>query len=253
MTETHYEVSGPEGAPVVVLGNSLGTRLSVWEPQLPKLAEEFRVVRFDYRGHGGTPTPAPGPYSIGDLGRDVLDLMDRLGVDRFRYAGLSIGGMIGMWLGAHAPDRVERLVLCFTTARFPEAQPWIDRAALVRREGPGAVAETVVGRWFTPAFASAHPEIPERLKAELSTTDPEAYAGCCEALSTMDLRPELAKIVAPTMVVAAMQDPVAPVAVVAALADGITRARRRIVEDAAHLANVEQPEAVTGLLLEHLL
>jgi 3-oxoadipate enol-lactonase len=252
MTDTHYDVTGPDGAPVLVLGPSLGSTMSLWDAQLPTLARQFRVVRFDYRGHGGTPTPGPGPYVIDDLARDVVDLLDRLGVERFSYAGVSIGGMVGMWLGANAADRVDRLVLCCTTANYADPKPWIERAAQVRREGTGSVADAVVSRWFTPEYARANAELVDRFKAGLSAVDDEAYAGCCEALSTMDLRPALPRITAPTMVIAATGDLAAPPAVVAEVAAAIPRVRRRIVEDAAHLAVVQQPAAVAGLLMEHL-
>src|SRR3954451_11371647 len=141
-----------------------------------------------------------------DLGRDVLDLLDRLRVGRFCYAGVSMGGMIGMWLGINAPDRVERLVLCSTTAKFPSPDPWIERAAKVRREGTGSIAATVVARWFTPSFAQSHPDLVERFQAGLSGVDDEGYAGCCDALSTMDFAADLAEIIAPTVVVAAAND-----------------------------------------------
>lgn len=252
MTVPHHELTGPVDAPVLVLGNSLGTTTALWEAQLPELNRHFRVLRFDHRGHGGTPRPTAGPYTIDDLAGDVLDLLDSLGVDRFSYAGVSLGGMIGMWLAANAPDRVDRLVLCCTAARFPSAQPWIERAAQVRRDGTASIAAQGVGRWFTPEYAQANPDVIARFTAMLSGVDDEAYAGCCDALSTMDLLPSLAKVTAPTMVIAALRDPATPPELAAAIAAAIPGSRRRVVEDAAHLANVQQPTAVTDLLVEHL-
>ncbi|HEU4425034.1 MAG TPA: 3-oxoadipate enol-lactonase [Pilimelia sp.] len=246
-----HDLSGPEGAPVVVLGSSLGTNRGLWEPQLDALRRRFRVLRFDHRGHGGAPAP-PGPYEIDDLGRDVLALLDHRGVAAASYCGLSLGGMVGMWLAAHAPARVNRLVLCCTTAWFPSPEPWLDRARRVRAAGTGSIAEPVVARWFTPAFAQAAPEVVRRHAAMLAATDDEAYAGCCEAIAAMDLRPLLAAITAPTLVLAAEQDLAIPPAHGRAIADAIPGARLRLLSGGAHLATVEAAEPVTEAILAHL-
>ena len=151
--DLHHEIAGDERAPVLLLGCSLGTSVAMWEPQVAPLAERLRVIRYDHRGHGASPVP-PGPYDIEDLGRDVLALMDRLGVERASLGGVSLGGMVAMWLGANAPDRVERLVLCCTSAHMPPASAWAERAAKVRAAGTTeVVADAVVERWLTPAFA----------------------------------------------------------------------------------------------------
>jgi len=247
----HYELSGPEGAPVLVLGNSLGTTTALWEPQLPVLHEFFRVLRYDHRGHGGS-DPAPGPFSVDDLGDDVLELVDSLGVERFSYCGLSLGGMIGMWLAGHAPERVDRLALCCTTASFPAAQPWRDRAAAVRANGMRSIAPQVVSRWFTHAMAEREPEVISAFQDVLSSTDPETYAAICEALAVMDLRPVLPAIQAPTVVIAAAQDEATPTELGRAIADAIPNAELYIVGDAAHLANVEAADAVSVILHGHL-
>jgi 3-oxoadipate enol-lactonase len=246
-----HEVTGPADAPVLVLGNSLGTTGELWDPQLPALTGHFRVVRYNHRGHGGSPAPA-GPYTMDDLGGDVLELMDSLGVDRFSYAGVSIGGMVGMWLGAHAPERVARLALVCTTARFPSPDPWRDRAAQVRAAGTASIADVVVSRWFTPPYAAADPETVRRFKETLSTVDDEAYAGCCEAIAAMDLTPALPKITAPVVVVAGADDLAIPADQCAAIAAQIPGATLTVVPDAAHLANVEQADTVTTILLGHL-
>ena len=152
----HHEISGPDGAPALVMGGSLGTTLKMWDGQLP-LAERLRLVRFDHRGHGGSPVPAP-PYEIADLGRDVLALMDALRIERASYCGTSIGGMAGMWLGANAPERIEKLVLICTSAHMPPASAWRERAAAVLEAGsPEVVADAVVERWLTPDYAAEHP------------------------------------------------------------------------------------------------
>ena len=247
----HYELSGPEDAPVLVLGSSLGTTTALWEPQLPVLHEYFRVLRFDHRGHGGSPT-ATGPFTIDDLGDDVLELTDSLGVQRFSYCGLSLGGMIGMWLAGHAPERIDRLALCCTTASFPSPQPWHDRAATVRESGTAAIASMVVGRWFTHALAEREPEVVRRFQEVLSGIDSESYAGICDALAVLDLRPVLPAIQAPTVVIAAAQDEATPTEFLRVIADAIPDAELYVVGDAAHLANVEAADAVSVILHGHL-
>lgn len=248
----YHQVARPVGAPVVLLGSSLGATLEMWDPQVPALAERFRVVRFDHRGHGRSPVPS-GPYEIEDLGRDVLALLDRLGVQRASYAGVSLGGMVGMWLGAHAPDRVERLALVCTAAHLPPASAWAERAAAVRAAGTTeAIADAVVQRWLTPAFARERPEVAAGLRATLAAQPPEGYAACCGAIERMDLRPVLGAIRAPTLVVAAADDPSTPPEHGRAIAAAVPGARFELVADAAHLASVQRPETVTALLLDHL-
>jgi 3-oxoadipate enol-lactonase len=250
-TELRHQLSGPAGAPVLVLGNSLGTTGELWQPQLPAFLEHFRVLRYEHRGHGGSPAPA-GPYTMDDLGTDVLALLDRLGLDRVSYCGVSLGGMVGMWLAAHAPGRVDRLVLCCTSARFGSPDPWLERAGRVRREGAGSVAGQVVPRWFTPPFASAHPEVVRRFERTLSGCAAQGYAGCCEAIAAMDLRPALPAVTAPTVVIAGDADPATPPEHGRVIAEAIPGARLHVVPDAAHLANVECPAVVTAIMVEHL-
>jgi 3-oxoadipate enol-lactonase len=247
----HHEVSGPEGAPVLLLGGSLGTTLGMWEGQLP-LAEHLRLVRHDHRGHGRSPVP-PGPYEIEDLGRDVLALLDALEIERASYCGLSIGGMVGMWLGANAPERLERLVLLCTAAHMPPASAWQERAATVLEAGTvEAIADTVVTNWLTPGFAEAHPDVRARLRGMLAATDPDGYAACCGAIERMDLRASLAEVAVPTLVVSGSEDPSTPVERQRLIAEAIRGARHEIVAPAAHLAAVEQPGAVNALILGHL-
>jgi 3-oxoadipate enol-lactonase len=173
--EAHHLQEGPEEAPVLVLSNSLGTTLEMWDEQAPALSERFRLLRYDHRGHGGSPVP-PGPYKIEDLGRDVIALLDRLGVERFSFCGLSLGGMVGMWLASEAPERVERLVVCCTSARFAP-DTFDSRARTVRANGVGAIADTVVERWFTPAFREGRPQVVEWARRMLLETPAEGYAG----------------------------------------------------------------------------
>jgi 3-oxoadipate enol-lactonase len=247
----HHVLEGPEDAPVLVVSNSLGTTLRVWDDQAPALLEGFRLLRYDHRGHGDSPVP-PGPYAIDDLGRDVLALMDRLEVDRFSFCGLSIGGMVGMWLASEAPERVQRLVLCCTSARFEPPDDWNSRAETVRADGVDAIADAVLERWFTPAFREDRLDVVEWAASMLRGTPAEGYAGCCEAIRDADLRSRLGAIRAPTLVVAGADDPAAPPDRAELIRDSIPDARLAVVEQAAHLANVEQPEAVTQTVLEHL-
>ncbi len=182
----HHVVDGPAGAPALVLSNSLGTTLELWEPQVAPLAERFRVVRYDRRGHGRSPVAA-GATTIDDLGGDLVELLDELALERVSFCGLSLGGVVGMWLAVNAPERVERLALCCTAASFAPRQGWVDRAATVRADGIGAIAEAVLGRWFRPSFQDAHPDVVARFRAMLVSTPAEGYAACCEALADADL------------------------------------------------------------------
>lgn len=248
--DVHHVAEGPADAPVLVFGNSLGSTLEMWDPQVSRLAERSRVVRYDLRGHGRSPVP-PGPYHVDALGEDLVALLDRLGIERASLAGLSLGGLVSMWVAIAAPERVDRLVLCCTSATFAPPDPWRERAALVRAGGMDAVADVVVGRWFTPGFAAAHTDVVRRMRDMIASTPPAGYAACCEAVGTADLRSSLGVIRAPTLVIGGAEDPAVPRERVEALAHGIPNARLEFVP-AAHLANVEQPERVTDLIAEHL-
>jgi 3-oxoadipate enol-lactonase len=223
----------------------------MWEGQLP-LAAERRLVRFDHRGHGGSPGP-PRPYEIADLGQDVLELMDGLGIERASYCGLSIGGMVGMWLGANAPQRIDRLVLLCTSAYMPPASLWQERAETVLRAGSvEPLADGALQRWLTPEFAASHPDVRDGLRSMLVNTSALAYAACCGAIERMDLRDALPRITAPTLVVSGADDPSTPPEEQRLIADAIPQAGHETVGPAAHLAAVEQPEAVNRLILGHL-
>ncbi|MFJ8769930.1 bifunctional 3-oxoadipate enol-lactonase/4-carboxymuconolactone decarboxylase PcaDC [Streptomyces clavifer] len=249
----HHRVDGPADAPVLVLGPSLGTSLSVWDPQVPALAERYRVVRWDLPGHGGSPAALlPAGSTVADLGQLVLGLVDTLGVGSFAYAGVSLGGAVGTWLAAHRPSRVESLALVCSSARFGEPGPWLERAGRVRADGTGPLAETAPERWFTPAFTDSGALVAGRLAAEHLAVDPEAYAVCCEVLAVLDLRADLARVTAPTLVVGGREDRVTPPAHARALADGIRDAHLVELPRAAHLAGVERPGAVLDALRAHL-
>ena len=251
--DLNCDASGPSDAPVLLLGGSLGTTLAMWEPQIPQLSLTHHVIRFEHRGHGGSPVPN-GPYSIDALGEDVLAMMDRLGIQRAAYCGLSIGGMVGQWIAINAPDRIEKLILICTAAYLPSApSAYGERAAVVRAAGTTAVvADAVIARWFTPAYANRHPEVPARYREMICSIDPEGYAGCCEAIATMDLRDGLRAITAPTLVIAGGEDPAIPPEHGEAIARAVSGARFEVLEPAAHLASVERADVVTDLIAAHL-
>lgn len=246
-----HEVTGPEGAPVVVLSSSLGTTRSMWDAQVAELESRFRVVRYDTRGHGRSPVP-DGPYDIDDLADDVVALLDTLGVDRAHVVGLSLGGMTALRLAARDPDRVDRMVVLCTSARLDPSSAWHDRAATVRAEGSAAVAPAVVERWYTPGHLETTAGLRERAEAVVAATPTEGYAGCCEVIATMDLTGDLSNIQAPTLAVAGADDPATPPDHLERIADGVREGRLLVVPQAAHLANDEQPATVTPAIVDHL-
>jgi 3-oxoadipate enol-lactonase len=244
----NHVVEGPADAPALVLLNSLGTDLRMWDAQAAALAGELRIVRCDARGHGGSPM-APAPWTLADLGGDVLGLLDRLEIERASIAGVSLGGATAVWLAAHAPERVDRLAACFTSAYFGPPDPWLERAATVRADGVGAVSEAVLGRWFTEAI---DPALRARMKAMLEATPPDGYAAATEVVARLDLRDDFARVVAPALVVSGAEDAATPPAQGRALAAGIPGAEFVEIPAAAHLGNVERPDAVTSLIRTHL-
>src|SRR5208282_1823644 len=239
---THYAITGAQDA-VLVFSNSLGTDFSMWDPQVDKLQQHFRILRYDTRGHGQS-SVTPADYSIEQFGRDVLGLLDSLGLDHVHFCGLSMGGMIGMWMGIHAPTRLHRLVLCNTAARIGTKEMWNARIATVRKDGMKPVAAAVVERWFTPKFRAATAEKVARAQRMLENSPPEGYAACCAAIRDMDQHEAVAQIKAPTLVIYGASDPVTP----ASDAHFLTAQIRGAVEvelAAAHLSNVEQADAFT--------
>jgi 3-oxoadipate enol-lactonase len=248
----HFDCTGPEDGPVVLLGSSLGTTLEMWTPALAALARRRRVVRFDHRGHGGSPVPA-GPYEIADLAGDVLVLLDDLGLERVSYVGVSLAGMVGLWLAANAPQRIERLIPICSSAHLPPPEPWAERAAKVRAAASVAVvADAVLQRWFTPAWARSHPDVIAWVAAMLRSTPPEGYAACCGAIEHLDLREQLGRITAPTLAIGAAEDPAIPPEHSRAIAAGVPGASVKVLAHGAHLAAIECAEEVTALIEGHL-
>lgn len=253
---THYDLSGPEDAPVLLLANSLGTSFHVWDAVTPALASRFRVLRYDMRGHGltdATPVPegAPG-YSIAQLTGDALALMDALGIAKAHMCGLSIGGMVTQQLAATAPERIGRVVLCDTAAVIGPASVWNERIAGIRQSGLDAVAPGVMTRWFTDGFRSAQADLMRGYINMVARTALDGYLGCAMAVRDADLRETAARITAPTLVVVGDQDPATPPASAQALAALIPGARLEVIANASHIPCVEQPAALTRLLLDFL-
>jgi 3-oxoadipate enol-lactonase len=247
----NVSVEGRESGPTLMLSNSLGCTLRMWEPQMPALTKVFRVIRYDRRGHGKSGVP-PGPYSIERLGRDVLAILDDLNIQKTHWCGLSMGGMVGQWLGAHAPERLDRLILANTTCHYPDPTPMQNRIKAVSDGGLAAIADTVIAAWLTEDFRERQPQVTASLKAMLLATPVAGYIACCETLSTLDQRDLLPKISARTLVLAGRHDKSTPV-------DGAEFIRSRIpgasmtLLDAAHISNIEQPHAFTDAVVGFLI
>jgi 3-oxoadipate enol-lactonase len=246
----HYQVEGADGAPWLILSNSLGTQFDMWAPQMPALRKQFRVLRYDTRGHGQSGVP-PGPYTIAQLGEDVTALMDHLQIARAHFCGLSMGGMIGIWLGANRPARIDRLVLANTAPRIGPPELWSTRIDKVNREGMAAIVPAVIDRWFTADYQQNARKEVDLLRQMLLQTHTVGYAACCAALRDMDLREALFAIRAPTLVIAGTHDQSTPPEHGRLAADRIAGARY-VELDAAHLSNWETADPFTDNLIGFL-
>lgn len=247
----HVEVDGQEHDPVLMLSNSLGADLTMWDDQVAAFTQHFRLIRYDCRGHGKSDAPK-GPYSIEKLGRDVLAILDRLGIERIKWCGLSMGGMVGQWLGAHAANRIDKLILANTACYYPDKRVWTDRIKLARTYGIPALAGPTMERWFSKDFRECVPTVIARMTEMLLKTDLEGYVGCCEAIRDMDQRALLPKVDAPTLVIAGRLDLATPLEMNELIRNQIPGAKLTVLE-ASHLSNVEQPQAYTEAVLEFLL
>lgn len=245
-----WRMDGPADAPVLVLSNSLGTAMAMWEDQVPALAERFRVLRYDTRGHGAS-SVMPGETSLDRLGRDVIELLDQLGIDTAHFCGLSLGGMTGQWLGVHAAERLNGLVIANSSSYMGPPEAWQQRMTVVREQGMAAITPAVLDRWFTSVFAVCETPGLARTREQLLDTAPDGYAACCAAIRDMDLRRVVHLVNCPTLVIAGSQDPATPPDHAKAIVQAIASARLVSLE-AAHLSNIEQPEAFTSALLDFL-
>lgn len=251
--ELNYRLDGPQGAPVLVLSNSLGTDLGMWDAQIPAFTEHFQVLRYDTRGHGQS-LVSEGPYSIEQLGRDVLALMDALHIERAHFCGLSMGGLIGQWLGIHAGERLNKLVVCNTAAKIGEPSVWNPRIEMVLRDGPAAMAglrDASIARWFTADYAQAHPEQVKRITDMLAATSPQGYAANCAAVRDADFRDQLAAIKVPTLVIAGTEDAVTPPSGSHFIQEQVAGAQYAEFH-AAHLSNVQAGDAFSQRVLAFL-
>ena len=237
----HYQQDGDAALPPLLLSNSLGSSIDLWDAQMPSLTEHFHVLRYDTRGHGQSSVP-PGPYSLDQLGSDVVALLAHLGIARTHFLGISMGGLTGQWLALHHPELVDRLVLANTAAEFGSPEMWTTRIEKVLSEGVGALLDGVMSRWLTADYSKANPVVTARIRAMVKATDDEGYAACCAAVRESDLRGQVAGIDAPTLVIGGTFDLSSPPASSRFLADNIPGARYLELAT-AHLSNVEQPDA----------
>jgi len=236
----HYELCGAANDLVLLLGNSLGSNLHMWDKVLPQLEKTHRILRYDMRGHGASSVPGP-PYSLDQLGRDVLMLLDDLGMDRVDFCGLSLGGQVALWLAIHAPQRVRRLVLANTAARIGTAEMWDRRVAAVRGAGMDSLAAVTLERWFTPEYREQHPEEMATFRQMIASTDANGYSACCGVLRDADLRTEISAIGVPSLVITGKHDPATPAADGRALHAGLCDSRY-VELDASHLSAWERAD-----------
>jgi len=246
----HVEITGDEHAPALMLSNSLGTNLHMWDDQVPEFSKHFRVVRYDRRGHGQSGVPK-GPYSMERFGRDVISVLDELEIEKTNWCGLSMGGMVGQWLGANAPDRVDKLVLSNTNYNYADKAPWNDRIKFVQEKGLAQLVDPNMERWFTKDFRARAPETIARMKEIFLTTEVPGYVACCEAIRDMNFTASNPSIGAPTLVIVGKQDPATPPAAGEAIAKQIKGAKLAAL-DAAHISNMEQPKLYTETVLDFL-
>ena len=247
--ELFYDLIGPEDAPVVAFSTSIGTTLEMWDAQVQALADRYRCLRYDTRGHGRSQV-LDQRVTIDDLANDLADLLEALGVNKAHIVGLSLGGMTAQAFGARHPDRAESLVLMATSAYLPSG--WDERAAVVRAQGMGAIVDTVLARWFTPEFTATHLEQVAPMRERFLQLDPRGYAACCEAIRDMDLRPSNAAIRAPTLIIAGADDPATPVAMMEDIRTRIAQAELVVLPRAAHILSVERPDLVNRYLAAFL-
>jgi 3-oxoadipate enol-lactonase len=244
------EVEGPADAPALMMCNSLGTNLHMWDPQVPAFTRHFRLVRYDRRGHGKSGVPK-GPYSMEMLGRDALAVMDGLGLKKAHWCGLSMGGMVGQWLGANAPERIDRLILSNTHSYYADKTLWAERIKNARERGHAAAVDATMDRWFTKEFRERAPEVIARMREMFLATQADGFIGCCEAIRDMDLRDTHARITAPTLVIVGRRDPATPPEAGKDIQSRIRGAKLAEL-DAAHISNQEQPQAYTDTVLGFL-
>ena len=239
--QINYQTFGDASKPALVFSNSLGTKFSMWQPQIEFFQQDYFVVCYDTRGHGASSAPQ-GPYSLEQLGQDVVNLLDHLNIQKAAFCGISMGGLTGQWLAINKPERFSHVIICNTAAKIGHEQAWLERAALVREQGLAPIASTAASRWFTDPFIQSNAAIVAELSNDLGAGSPEGYASCCEALAKADLREQIKTISVPVLIVAGLQDPVTTVADGQAMQAEIAQSQLFEI-NASHISSVEQPEA----------
>ncbi|WP_312157087.1 3-oxoadipate enol-lactonase [Acinetobacter variabilis] len=239
--QINYQTFGDASKPALVFSNSLGTNYSMWQPQIEHFQQDYYVICYDTRGHGASSAPQ-GPYSLEQLGQDVVSLLDHLNIAKAAFCGISMGGLTGQWLAIHKPERFNHVIVCNTAAKIGQEQAWQDRAALVREQGLAPIAATAASRWFTNPFIQSNPAVVAELSNDLGAGSPEGYANCCEALAKADVREQLSSIQIPVLIIAGQQDPVTTVADGQFMQQRIANSKLFEI-NASHISNIEQPEA----------
>jgi len=244
--QINYQTFGDTSKPAIVFSNSLGTNFSMWQSQIDVFQKDYFVICYDTRGHGASTAPK-GPYTIEQLGQDVVNLLDHLNIEKAAFCGISMGGLTGQWLAIHRPEHFSHVIICNTAAKIGQESAWLDRASLVREHGLAQIASTAAGRWFTEAFVQSNPDIVAKLSNDLSAGSIEGYASCCEALAKADVREQLKNIIVPVLIVAGQQDPVTTVKDGEFMQERIPRSQLTEI-DASHISNIEQPDAFNRII-----
>ncbi|WP_436913190.1 3-oxoadipate enol-lactonase [Acinetobacter schindleri] len=248
--QINYQTFGDAAKPALVFSNSLGTNFKMWQPQIDFFAQDHFVICYDTRGHGGSEAPK-GPYTIDQLGQDVVNLLDHLNIEKAAFCGISMGGLTGQWLAINRPERFNQVIVCNTAAKIGQEKAWLERATLVREQGLTPIASTAAGRWFTEAFVQSNPDIITKLSNDLGAGSPEGYASCCEALAKADLREQLKQVKIPVFIIAGQQDPVTT------MEDGLFIQKQIFNSqlfniNASHISNLEQPEDFNNTIINFL-
>ncbi|MGI1795592.1 3-oxoadipate enol-lactonase [Acinetobacter variabilis] len=239
--QINYQTFGDATKPAIVFSNSLGTKYSMWQPQIEHFQQDYYVICYDTRGHGASSAPQ-GPYSLEQLGQDVVNLLNHLNIAKAAFCGISMGGLTGQWLAIYKPERFSHVIVCNTAAKIGQEQAWQDRAALVREQGLAPIAATAASRWFTDPFIQSNPAVVAELSNDLGAGSPEGYANCCEALAKADVREQLSSIQIPVLIIAGQQDPVTTIADGQFMQQRIANSQLFEI-NASHISNIEQPEA----------
>lgn len=248
--QINYQTFGDAAKPALVFSNSLGTNFKMWQPQIDFFQQDFFVICYDTRGHGASSAPQ-GPYSIDQLGQDVVNLLDHLNIEKAAFCGISMGGLTGQWLAINRPERFNQVVVCNTAAKIGQEQAWNDRAALVREQGLQPIASTAASRWFTEPFIQSNATVVNNLQNDLGAGSPEGYASCCEALAKADVREQLKQVKIPVFIIAGQQDPVTT------MEDGLFIQKQIFNSqlfniNASHISNLEQPEDFNNTIINFL-